>query len=503
MSGLGHGEAQSPLSELPGDVEMDRSETGANSAPAQESLRDKLVAHYQKGMRKHRARKLTNPLTPEFINRVAVPIFLFTVTASYKIGFVDVMPLMYANNDHVILLQRCLISLIFLEMMVNWLGIRYVDSTFPRYLRLHGPPPHERLHAKGISDSRAFAPGQDKDTSMSHVAIKPVGETGDFSERRHDPIGTMSRSAFRADTLSLKEEVDLANEQMDMRNNQINARSIDDLLNPSHKRSPVPPYSPRERDLSSPSSLFSTQDASEHNMVKNGTAGNPEDKNMTLANNSSLTSPTPVITTKGNVVTQAYPYWSWVPCYPCGRARPPRCHHCPLCKTCVLKRDHHCFFAGNCVGYRNHKFFYIFLLWAWFGAMYATIHGFPYIGFFLWSDMTYMDVLFPVAIVRFLLGYIPFQAALSVTTLTLLVYFDILAGTFIFAHAWLISRGLTSFEKAFLSHSLEIKDTRSLRQKIQSVFGPYWLASFFLPVHFWTEPREDPVLWPDIQVFKR
>ena len=45
-----------------------------------------------------------------------------------------------------------------------------------------------------------------------------------------------------------------------------------------------------------------------------------------------------------------YPYWSWKPCLICQVQRPPRVHHCPLCRMCVLKRDHHCFFTGSCVG---------------------------------------------------------------------------------------------------------------------------------------------------------
>ncbi len=45
-----------------------------------------------------------------------------------------------------------------------------------------------------------------------------------------------------------------------------------------------------------------------------------------------------------------YPYWSWKPCLICQVQRPPRVHHCPLCRMCVLKRDHHCFFTNSCVG---------------------------------------------------------------------------------------------------------------------------------------------------------
>ena len=290
---------------------------------------------------------------------------------------------------------------------------------------------------------------------------------------------------------------------MERRNHQVNTKSIDDLLNPAHKIDSVSSLDLQTGNSAPPSLLFYSQSDSENVSKADGSVGDPKDK-MAMENpSSSLTSPTPVITTQGNVITKAYPYWSWVPCYTCGRARPPRCHHCPLCKTCVLKRDHHCFFAGSCVGYRNHRFFLIFLIWAWTGSMYATLHGFPYIRFFLWEEMTYMDVFFPLAIARFLFGYTQFQAALSVTTLTFLMYFDVLAGTFILDHARLISNGITSFERMFLRKSLEIRDTRTMGKKMRSVFGPYFSISFFLPVHFLTEPQEDPVMWPDIQVFKR
>ena len=48
---------------------MDRSEMASNRIPQPDSLREKLRAHYEKGMKRHHARKLTNPLTPEIINR--------------------------------------------------------------------------------------------------------------------------------------------------------------------------------------------------------------------------------------------------------------------------------------------------------------------------------------------------------------------------------------------------------------------------------------------------
>lgn len=49
-------------------------------------------------------------------------------------------------------------------------------------------------------------------------------------------------------------------------------------------------------------------------------------------------------------------------CRPCGGPKPARCHHCKVCRRCVLKMDHHCPFVNNCVGLRNHRFFCFFLL---------------------------------------------------------------------------------------------------------------------------------------------
>jgi len=51
-------------------------------------------------------------------------------------------------------------------------------------------------------------------------------------------------------------------------------------------------------------------------------------------------------------------------CKWCGKYKPDRCHHCRVCKACILKMDHHCPWIYNCVGFANYKFFFLLLLYS-------------------------------------------------------------------------------------------------------------------------------------------
>lgn len=42
-------------------------------------------------------------------------------------------------------------------------------------------------------------------------------------------------------------------------------------------------------------------------------------------------------------------------CANCKLIKPDRCHHCSVCRRCVLKMDHHCPWVNNCVGHHNYK----------------------------------------------------------------------------------------------------------------------------------------------------
>lgn len=51
-------------------------------------------------------------------------------------------------------------------------------------------------------------------------------------------------------------------------------------------------------------------------------------------------------------------------CKWCAKYKPDRCHHCRVCRMCILKMDHHCPWIYNCVGFANHKYFFLLLFYA-------------------------------------------------------------------------------------------------------------------------------------------
>lgn len=63
----------------------------------------------------------------------------------------------------------------------------------------------------------------------------------------------------------------------------------------------------------------------------------------------------------------------WTVCSRCEIYRPPRAHHCRICKRCIRRMDHHCPWINNCVGERNQKYFLQFLIYVGFMSVYAAV----------------------------------------------------------------------------------------------------------------------------------
>ncbi|KAL1139787.1 hypothetical protein AAG570_006764 [Ranatra chinensis] len=63
----------------------------------------------------------------------------------------------------------------------------------------------------------------------------------------------------------------------------------------------------------------------------------------------------------------------WTVCTRCETYRPPRAHHCRICKRCIRRMDHHCPWINNCVGERNQKYFIQFLVYVGVLSTYAIV----------------------------------------------------------------------------------------------------------------------------------
>lgn len=58
-------------------------------------------------------------------------------------------------------------------------------------------------------------------------------------------------------------------------------------------------------------------------------------------------------------------------CKQCNSVKPPRAHHCSICRRCIMRMDHHCPWVNNCVGATNQKHFLLFIFYVLLQALLA------------------------------------------------------------------------------------------------------------------------------------
>jgi len=115
-------------------------------------------------------------------------------------------------------------------------------------------------------------------------------------------------------------------------------------------------------------------------------------------------------------------------CKWCGKYKPDRCHHCRVCRTCILKMDHHCPWIYNCVGFKNYKYFFLLLL-------YCVI------------DLHLMAWTMFESVVRSWDIDTPFATMFCVLFgETLSIFLGILLTTFFCFHIWLMLKAMTTIE---------------------------------------------------------
>jgi len=143
-------------------------------------------------------------------------------------------------------------------------------------------------------------------------------------------------------------------------------------------------------------------------------------------------------------------------CKWCGKYKPDRCHHCRVCRMCILKMDHHCPWLYNCVGFANHKFFFLLLFYSAIDTHFIT-----------WTMLESVTVALDPAT--------PFLRMFLLLFGETLAGLIALASTMFFVfHVWLMFRAMTTIE--FCEKSVKrVQKTNSfdwgIMRNMQAVLG--------------------------------
>mmetsp|Transcript_58768 Transcript_58768/g.128804 ORF Transcript_58768/g.128804 Transcript_58768/m.128804 type:complete len:278 (+) Transcript_58768:133-966(+) len=156
-------------------------------------------------------------------------------------------------------------------------------------------------------------------------------------------------------------------------------------------------------------------------------------------------------------------------CKWCERYKPDRCHHCRVCRTCVLRMDHHCPWIYNCVGFRNHKYFFLLLIY--------TVATLQWMTWTMWPTLS-----------KNIESEVPFQSLfLTLFGTTLGGSMALLTTAFLCFHIYLMCGAMTTIEFCEKQGARGAKANphyRGVYANICAVLGPnplLWLLPFSMP----------------------
>jgi len=144
----------------------------------------------------------------------------------------------------------------------------------------------------------------------------------------------------------------------------------------------------------------------------------------------------------------------WRACRRCHTGKPPRTHHCSVCRRCVMKMDHHCPWVNNCVGFYNYRYFCLFLVYTAAGCLYTAL-----------------TCLLPLTLHY---GAHHNQMLVFVFVLTLSVLFAL--SLFITWHVYLVATNQTTIE--FYSNRMDAADMRKRGERWANPYSVGMRANF-------------------------
>lgn len=177
----------------------------------------------------------------------------------------------------------------------------------------------------------------------------------------------------------------------------------------------------------------------------------------------------------------------WTFCKDCQIMQPPRCHHCILCRRCVVKRDHHCFFIGICIGARNQGYFAMYCFHCFIGVFigFMTISSHLSNTYYEVFSLDFYKYFPPLTVYSWILGYVDIETLFYTCLLSASAVTGIFVAVMFLLQMILITCDMTSYELSLSSshYKFNIKQFRPL-YNINKVLGPCWMCNFIVPIPY-------------------